>query len=196
MEAVAINGTVRTDMGKKGTKAVRREGRIPAVIYGGDTNIHFSTILNDVRPIVYTPDFKIAEVAVDGQTYRCILKDVQYHPVTEEIVHMDFLRLLDGVPVNVEIPVRFRGTSPGVKEGGKLMQSVRRIKIKTTPEYLIDELFLDISGLGLGQAVRVRDIEVGDNIEVMSAGGTPVGLVEIPRALRSAAAAAAKEAKV
>lgn len=195
MEAVAINGTVRTDMGKKGTKAVRREGRIPAVIYGGDTNIHFSTILNDVRPIVYTPDFKIAEVAVDGQTYRCILKDVQYHPVTEEIVHMDFLRLLDGVPVNVEIPVRFRGTSPGVKEGGKLMQSVRRIKIKTTPEHLIDELFLDISGLGLGQAVRVRDIEVGDNIEVMSAGGTPVGLVEIPRALRSAAAAAAKEAK-
>ncbi|MFK7933144.1 MAG: 50S ribosomal protein L25 [Saprospiraceae bacterium] len=193
MEVVAINGKVRTDIGKKATKVVRKEGSIPGVIYGGGTTVHFSTVLNDVRPIVYTPDFKVAEIAVQGETYRCILKDVQYHPVSEEIVHMDFLRLIDGTPVKVEVPVRFQGTSPGVKEGGKLLQSVRRIKIKTTPEHLVNEVKLDISGLNMGGAIRVRDIETNDNVEIMSAGGTPVAIVEIPRALRSAATAAAKE---
>lgn len=195
MEVVAINGKLRTEIGKKETKAERREGNIPAVIYGGDKNVHFSTVLNDVRPIVYTPDFKVAEITVDGESYRCILKEVQYHPVTEAIQHMDFLRLVDNTPIKVQVPVRFKGTSPGVKEGGKLLQSVRRIKIKTTPEYLVDELILDISELKLGQAIRVRDIETNDNIEIMSAGGTPVAVVEIPRALRSAATAAAKEEK-
>lgn len=196
MEVVAINGNSRTQIGKKETKAVRNEGQIPAVIYGGGTTVHFSTVLNDVRPIVYTPDFKIVEISVDGKSYRCILKEVQYHPVTEAIQHMDFLRLVDGTPVKVQVPVRFTGTSPGVKEGGKLLQSVRRIKIKTTPEHLVNELLLDISELKLGQAIRVRDIETNENIEIMSAGGTPVAIVEIPRALRSAATAAAKEEKM
>ena len=195
MEVVTISGKARNEIGKKEIKVVRKEGKIPGVIYGGGTTVHFSTMLNDVRPIVYTPNFKVADIDVDGETYRCILKDVQYHPVTEAIQHLDFLRLIDGTPVKVQVPVRFTGSSPGVKEGGKLLQSVRRIKIKTTPEHLVDELILDISELRLGHAIRVRDIETNENIEIQSAGGTPVAVVEIPRALRSAATAAAKETK-
>lgn len=192
MEVVAINAQPRTDIGKKGTKAVRKEGLIPGVIYGGGQVVHFCTKLNDVRSAVYTPDFKVVELNVEGTTYRCILKAIQFHPVTEEILHMDFLRMIDGTPINVEVPVRFKGTSPGVKEGGKLLQSVRRVKIKTTPENLVSEMLLDISSLGLGQSIRVRDIETNENIEIMNAPGIPVAIVEIPRALRSATAAAEK----
>lgn len=195
MEVVAINAQSRAVIGKKATKAVRKEGLIPGVIYGGDQIVHFSTKLNDIRGAVYTPDFKIVEVSLEGTTYRCIVKAVQFHPVTEEILHLDFLRLIDGTPINVEVPVRFKGTSPGVKEGGKLLQSVRRVKIKTTPENLVDEMLLDISNLGLGQSIRVRDIETNDNIEIMNAPGIPVAIVEIPRALRSATAAAEKAAE-
>lgn len=193
MQVVTINGTPRTDLGKKATKAIRNQGFIPAVLYGGNEVIHFNTTSADVRELVYTPDFKRADITVDGTTYPCILKEVQYHPVTDEIVHIDFLRLVDGTPVKVEVPVRFKGQSPGVKQGGKLIQSVRRVKIKTMPEHLVDELLLDISSMNLGSSIRVRDIEVGEGIEIMNSPGIPVAAIEIPRALRSATAAAEKE---
>ena len=193
MQTVAIKGEARTDLGKKFTKSVRNEGMIPCVLYGKDEVAHFSTTLKDIKSIVYTPDFKVAEIELAGKTYRCILKDVQYHPVTDEILHIDFLKLIDGHPVKVEVPVKFTGTSPGVKSGGKLIQQVRRIKIKTVPEKIVDELTLDISSLELGQSIRVRDIQAIEGIEIMNSPGIPVALVEIPRALRSAAAAKEKE---
>lgn len=190
MNTVSINVTPRTELGKKATKAVRREGRIPCVMYGGSDPVHFTTVHNDVKSLVYTPDFKVAEITVDGTTHKCIIKDITFHPVTEIIEHIDFLRLIDGTPVKIELPVRFRGSSPGVRVGGKLIQSMRRIKVKALPENLVDELVLDISNLELGHAIRVRDIDVVEGIEVMSPGPTPVASVEVPRALRSATAAA------
>ena len=193
MQTVAIKGEARTDLGKKFTKSVRNEGKIPCVLYGKDEVAHFSTTLKDIKSIVYTPEFKVAEIELAGNTYRCILKDVQYHPVTDEILHIDFLKLIDGHPVKVEVPIKFTGTSPGVKSGGKLIQQVRRIKIKTVPEKIVDELTLDISSLELGQSIRVRDIQAIEGIEIMNSPGIPVALVEIPRALRSAAAAKEKE---
>lgn len=195
MQTVAISGTSRTDLGKKATKAVRKEGNIPCVMYGGGEVVHFATTLNQVRQLIYTPEFKTADVTVGDQTAKCIVKEVQYHPVTDDILHIDFLRLIDGHPVKVELPVTFFGNSPGLKVGGKLQQNLRRVKIKTTPEHLVSELKLDISGLDLGQSIRIRDLEVNENIEIMVAPGTPVATVEIPRALRAAAAAAAKEEK-
>ncbi|MCB0558197.1 MAG: 50S ribosomal protein L25 [Lewinellaceae bacterium] len=193
MEVVAISGQLRTDLGKKATKAVRNGGMIPCVLYGGDEIIHFSTNLKGVRDLIYTPNFKVAEVAIDGQVYKCFIKDIQWHPVTDEIVHLDFLRLIEGVPVKVEVPLRFNGVSPGVKNGGKLIQKLRRVKIRTTPEHLIGELNVDISKLLLNQSIRVRDIERGrDNIDVLNSPGVPVASVEVPRALRSATAAAEK----
>ena len=194
MEAVAFNGTVRNELGKKGTKAVRNNGQTPCVLYGGDNTIHFSINIKDVKNLIYTPDFKIAEITLDGKTYKSILKDVQFHPVSDEVRHIDFVELVDGKKVNVEIPVRFKGSSPGEKVGGKLYQKLRKAKVKTTPEHLVDQLFVDISELEMGQSVRVKDIEADDNLEIMSSPNIPVASVEVPRALRSAQAAADGEA--
>ncbi len=195
MEIIAVNGQARPGLGKKVAKAVRNEGRIPCVLYGGDEVVHFSTTLNEVRGVVYTPDFKVAELSVNGKTYRAILKDVQWHPVSDSIMHIDFLRLVEGHPVKVEVPVRFKGVSPGVRAGGKLQQKLRRVQIKTTPEHLVTEISVDISKLELGQSIRVRDIVIEEpGIEIMSSPGVPVATIEIPRALRSATAAAEKAA--
>ncbi|MEL6719627.1 MAG: 50S ribosomal protein L25 [Bacteroidota bacterium] len=193
MQTVALSGGPREGLGKKETKKVRQQGLIPCVMYGGNEVRHFTTVVNDVKALIYTPDFKVAEITLDGTSYRCILKEVQYHPVTDDILHIDFLQLIDGTPVKVELPIRFYGDSPGLKVGGKLLQNLRRLKIKTTPENLVDELKVDISSLELGQAVRVKDVDVMDNMEVMVSAATPVAVVEVPRALRSAAAAAAKD---
>ncbi len=193
MEIVNINGIKRTATGKKASKAVRNEGNVPCVIYGGGENVHFSAEPMAFRDIIYTPDFKLAHIDVDGTTYKCILKDMQFHPVTDSILHLDFVQLVDGQKVIVEIPIRFKGAAPGVKVGGKLTPTVRRAKVKTTPDKLVEALYVDISELDLGQAVRIRDIEAEEGLEIMNNGSIPVATIEIPRALRSAAAAEAKE---
>jgi large subunit ribosomal protein L25 len=195
MEVIVINGEPRAEIGKKGTKAVRNGSNIPCVLYGPGVSEHFSTEITNVRHLIYTPDFKIAEVKLNGQSHRCIVKDVQYHPVSEKIMHIDFLRLTEGHAVKVEVPLRLTGTSVGVKNGGKMQQKMRRVKIKTTPDALITELQLDVTTLNMGQSMRVRDIKPPHNVEIMNAPSTPVASIEIPRALRSAAAAAEKSGK-
>jgi large subunit ribosomal protein L25 len=195
MEVIVINGEPRAELGKKGTKAVRNGSNIPCVLYGPGVSEHFSTEITNVRHLIYTPDFKIAEVKLNGQSHRCIVKDVQYHPVSEKIMHIDFLRLTEGHTVKVEVPLRLTGTSVGVKNGGKMQQKMRRVKIKTTPDALITELQLDVTTLNMGQSMRVRDIKPPHNVEIMNSGSTPVATIEIPRALRSAAAAAEKSGK-
>lgn len=193
MKVVSIEAQTREPNGKKGTKALRASGRIPAVVYGGDSVAHISVTAKSVKELVYTPDFKLAEIKADSESSKCILKDITFHPVTDEIVHIDFLRLIDGVPIKVDLPVKFRGDSPGVKLGGKLISQLRKVTVKTTPEKLVNELVVDVSNLELGDSVRVREIDVNDGVTLMVDGATPVGLVEIPRALRSASAAADKE---
>lgn len=194
MEVVKINGISRTDLGKKATKADRKNEAIPCVLYGGNDNVHFTTTWSEVRHLIYTPDFKTAELTIDGNTYNAILKDVQLHPASEQILHVDFLTLTPGHPIKVSVPLRLKGTSPGVKAGGKLIQSVRKVKIKCLPEAMTNEMFLDISKLELGQTARVRDIATQDGIEITMSPSVPVVLIEIPRALRSAAAAETKAA--
>lgn len=186
MNTIAITVEPRSEVGSKSARVARNEGLIPCVMYGGGEVIHFTSNKKDLKDVIYTPDFQVVEITINGKTHRCILKNTQFHPVSEAIEHVDFLELIDGKSVKVELPVRFEGSSPGVKNGGKLQQSLRRIKVKTTPENLIDQLVLNISKLKLGQAIRVRDIQIAEGIEVMSPPGTPVATVEIPRALRSA----------
>ncbi len=193
MEIVKINGQVRTETGRRGAAKVRREGKIPCVMYDKDQVIHFSAVINEVKHLIYTPSFKLAEVEIEGKVYKSILKDYQMHPVTDEITHIDFLNLIDGHPVKIEVPVRFEGSSPGVKVGGKLQQMLRRVKLKTTPEHLVDKVTLDVSNLELGNSIRVRDIKAIEGVEVMNNGSVPVAIVEIPRALRSAQSAATQE---
>ncbi|NJC28021.1 50S ribosomal protein L25 [Neolewinella antarctica] len=192
METIQVSGEVRTDVGRKAAKAVRREGLAPAVLYGAGEPVHFTVKPLDLRPLIYSPDFKLAELTVNGVTTKAIVKDYQFHPVSDELMHVDFLALEDERTVQVQVPVRFEGSSPGVRNGGKLQVSVRRVKIKTTPEKLIDHVMLDISKLTLGSAIRVRDIKVSEGVEIMNAPGQPIASVEVPRALRSATTAEEK----
>ncbi|MGB4960383.1 MAG: 50S ribosomal protein L25, partial [Saprospiraceae bacterium] len=194
MISLEIQGSTRSEFGKKGSKKDRKNGTVPAVMYGGDEVIHFTVTPAGVKNLIYTPDFKIADLDIDGKKYRAILKSTQFHPVSEQLLHIDFLRLIDKTPIKVEVPLRFKGVSPGVKLGGKLIQQLRKIKIKTTPENLVDELKADISKLDLGQALRVREVIIPKGIEVLNNAATPVALIEIPRALKAAAAAEAKAA--
>jgi len=188
MESIKIAGELRKETGSKFARAFRRAGMIPCELYGGDVNIHFTATPLSLKHLVYTPEFKVAELEIDGQTYRAIMKSIQFHPVSEEILHIDFLRLVEGVPVKVEVPVRFSGVAPGVKAGGKLTQKVHRVQIKTLPEHLVDQVTLDIGKLKLGQSVRVRDINVDSAIEILNNPGIPLASIAIPRALKSAGA--------
>lgn len=195
MEIVKVEAQARESFGKKYAKQLRNEGLVPAIIYGGNNNTAISVSPKSVKSLVYTPDFKLAEIEVSGDTHKCILKDITFHPLTDEIVHIDFLRLIPETPIKVEIPVDFKGKSPGVKEGGKLIPQMRKVKVKTTPESLIDKVYVDISSLNLGGSVRVRDIDFPEGMEVMTTTATPVAVVEVPRALRSAEAAKVAEAE-
>ncbi|MFK8055335.1 MAG: 50S ribosomal protein L25 [Saprospiraceae bacterium] len=193
MNTFQLSGEPRTDTGKKATKADRVAGRIPCVAYGRKGAEHFTVTPKDVRKLVFTGVFNLVDLSVGGNAQQVILKAVQYHPTTEAIEHIDFVKVEAGHPLKIEIPLHTKGVSEGVKGGGRLIQSVRKIKVKTDPSNLVDELFVDISGLGLGDAIRVRDIEVPEGVQIMANGAVPVAMVEIPRALRSAATAAAKD---
>lgn len=189
MESVKFEASKRTEIGTKYSKALRKEGLVPAVMYSSKESVHFAVSSKALKPLIYTPDFKLAEINIDGETHKGIIKDVQFHPVTDSILHVDFVKLHDGVPVVVNIPLKTKGIAEGVKNGGKLIQQVRSIKVKTLPEDLTSELFVDVTALTLGHSVRVRDVEVSDKMHVMNPGATPVAMVEIPRALRSSTAA-------
>ena len=193
MQTVAIEGTLRTAFNKGATKAIRREQGVPCVMYGGKEVIHFHAHENAFSKLVYTPDFKVAEVTIEGTTRRAIMKDIQFHPVTDKIMHVDFIELVPGHTVKTEIPIKVVGSALGVKVGGKLMQNMRKAKIMSTPEALVDSLSVDVSHLELGQSVRIRDIAAIEGLTIMTPGGTPIASVEIPRALRSAMNEAKKE---
>lgn len=185
MESVAVKATSRSELRTKGAKATRAAGKIPAVVYGGDSVSHIAVEFNELRHAIFTPKFKLIDLELEGEKFSCILKEVQFHPVTEEIVHVDFLRLVPGRSIKVEVPVRLEGVSPGLKEGGNLVEKMRRIAIKTTPEHLVDELVVDVSELMLGFSVRVKDAIVGEGIEVLNTPNIPVASVEVPRALKT-----------
>lgn len=185
MQTVVIEGTSRPGLGKKASADARRAGLVPCVIYGASTNVQFTAPLLAFRSLIYTPEFKLAEIQVDGKTYRTIVKEVQYHPLSDTINHIDFMELVDGRTIRAAVPVRVVGSSIGVKKGGKLAQTVRKVKIKTTPEKLVDAVEVDITHLDLGKSVRVRDIVIQEGVEIMNAPSLPLASIEIPRALRS-----------
>jgi large subunit ribosomal protein L25 len=195
MNTVKINGTPRTGVGKKATKADRNAERIPCVIYGGShENVHFTTSFSEVRNLIFTDAFQIAEVSVDGQTYKCLLKEVQFHPVKDNILHIDFQQLVEGRSMKVEVPLHFQGTSPGVRAGGKFIQKVRKVMVKTNPENMVHEVVADISGLELGQSLRIRDIQPIEGVEILNPPAIPIATVTVPRGLKEEAPAGAAEA--
>ncbi len=194
MNTIAVSGQARQSLGKVASKSDRRAGMVPAVLYGEGEPVHFSVEPLALRDLIYTPDFNLAELHVDGKTYKAIVKDVQFHKVTDAVQHVDFLALKEGHPIKVQVPVGFKGTSPGVRAGGKLQQTVRKVRLKTTPDRLVDRITMDISKMELGQSIRIRDIQPIEGVEIIDPAGQPVATITIPRALRSAATAAAKAA--
>jgi large subunit ribosomal protein L25 len=188
MVTLTINGTPRTVFGKAATKTDRKSGQIPCVMYGcGNDTVHFTTSLPQIRNLIYSPDFKTVEINVEGKSYRCILKEVQFDPVTDAVTHIDFLQLVQGRSVKVEVPLRFSGTAPGVRSGGKFIQKLRSIKIKVRPENLVDEVVADISKLKLGQSLRIRDIGAVQGVEILNPPALPIATITIPRGVKAGA---------
>lgn len=186
MRTFTIDGNLRTEVGKKATKADRVAGRIPCVLYGGgQETIHFTTTISDVRNLIYTPNFYQVEIKLGEDTYNALLKDIAFHPTTDEVLHIDFQLLVPGVLVKAEIPIRVEGTSPGVRQGGKLLVKVRKLKVRSLPESLKDDIVVNISKLKLGQSVKVKNLPE-QGFEILNPGGIPIVSVEIPRAARQA----------
>ena len=185
MNTIAIDAQARTEMGKKATRALRAEGMIPCVLYGGKENIHFAVTPKQIKNVVYTDKFVVAHITIDGKTYEAILKDSDFDPITDQVLHLDFQELVKGKKVKVQIPVKLTGFAAGVKEGGKLELNLRKLIVKTTPEKLITDIEVDISHLTLGKSVKVRDLKT--DLEIMNPLGNPIAQVIIPRAMRSAA---------
>ncbi len=184
MNTFTLEGDRRDTTGGKASRALRREGRVPCVLYGGDENIHFHVSQMQVRDLVYSPNFYKVNLSVDGVSKEVILKDLQFNPVSDRLEHLDFLELSENRPVVVEIPIEFTGQAAGVKEGGKLIPKLRRLKVKALPANLIDKVEVDVTDLVLGKSIKVNVIELED-IEIMTSLNIPIASVEIPRALRS-----------
>lgn len=166
MKTVSLSGSLRENVGKKDAKAQRVAGKVPCVIYGGKEQIHFSTDVVNFKPILYSPASFLINVNVDGKEYLTILQDVQSHPVTDNLLHVDFMELDPKKPVIISVPIRVTGTSPGVLRGGKLIKKFRKLKVKALIEHLPDEIEISISDIDLNQSVKVADVKV-DNVEFL-----------------------------
>ena len=186
MEIVAIQGHRKEASGKVETKKIRRNGLVPAVMYksGGGEAIQFNLNAPEVRDLVYTSKFKMVEITLNGEVHKAILKDIQFHPVNEQVLHLDFLLLVPGVKFKANVPVRYTGVAKGVKEGGKFIPRMRTVTILTTPEKAVDEVTADITTMELGSTLRVRDIKVQDGVDILNTAAVPIASIEIPRALR------------
>lgn len=191
METIQIKGAKRENFGKKGSKDVRREGRVPAVIYGGhEEPIHFSLEEKEMKPLLFTPNSYIVELDIDGRKEQAVMRDVQFHPVKDYPMHVDFFRVLPGKPVAIDVPVKIVGNSEGVKLGGKLTVQKRKLRISGLVENLPDFLEVDITNLGIGKSIFVGDLKY-DNLTLLTPATTSVCAVIMTRAARGAAAAAA-----
>jgi large subunit ribosomal protein L25 len=195
MKTITIEGQLRTEHGKSATRQLRSQELVPGVIYGGAQEINFSAPAKAFKPLVYTPNFQLAEVSVDGNTYRCILKDLQFDKVTDELIHVDLLELVEDKKVIATIPLKYVGTAAGVKAGGRMVTKMKSVKVKTYPRFLKEQVEVNIEDLEIGGNLRVEDIKE-ENYEILNSPRIPIVSVVTTRALRQEEAAApAKGAK-
>ena len=185
MEIIKINAELRDSRGTSGAKKVRNNNLIPCIMYGGDEQYKFAVKPLDVRGLVYTHEFKTVELKLGDKVTNAILKDVQFHPISDSILHLDFQELVPDKKVKVSVPVSFTGAAPGVKEGGTKVALLRKISIKATPDNLVDTIVGDISNLELGASLAVKELKIPEGIEVLENENTPVLFIETPRSLKS-----------
>jgi large subunit ribosomal protein L25 len=195
MKSITINGSQRESVGKVATKALRNAGKVPCVLYGGDNPLHFSAEELAFSKLVYTPNAHTVVIALeDGSTHNAILQDIQFHPVSDKILHVDFYRLFDDKEVTMDIPVSIKGTAPGVMAGGVLRLNKRKLKVKALPKHLPDFIEADVSELEIGNKLYVTAV-ANENYKLLHPDNTVVCQVRISRAAMKATQEAAKEAK-
>ena len=219
MKTFQLTAEPRTDLGKKATKALRKDGKIPVVLNGGEVfDLPFNGELKageklveigngkglittdlvvsneDVRKLIYTPDIFAVELDFNGQKRMAVLKDIQFHPVKDAVLHLDFLEVNDNKPVVIEVPVKLEGHAEGVKAGGKLALSMKKLKVKAIYTDVPERLVINVDNLGLGKTLQVGELNF-DNLELVNAKNAVVCAVQLTRAARGAAAAAAAAGK-
>jgi large subunit ribosomal protein L25 len=192
MKTITIEGQLRTEHGKKAARQIRSQENVPAVIYGGAQEVNFYAPAKAFKPLVYTGEFQLADVKVDGKTYRCILKDLQFDKVSDALIHVDLLELVEDKKVIATLPLKFVGTSAGVKGGGKLVIKMKALNVKTLPKYLKETIEVDITTLELNENIRVEDVK-DPNFEIMNSPRIPIASVVMTRQLKQEEATAEKK---
>jgi large subunit ribosomal protein L25 len=183
MKTITIEGQLRTEHGKSATRQLRSQELVPGVIYGGAQEINFAAPVKAFKGLVYTPNFQLADVTVEGKSYRCILKDLQFDKVSDELIHIDLLELVEDRKVIASIPVKYTGAAAGVKAGGKLITKMKALKVKTYPRYLKEQIEVNVDNLEIGGNIRVEDVKE-DNYEILNSPRIPIVSVVTTRALR------------
>ena len=192
MKTITIEGQLRTEHGKKAARQIRSQENVPGVIYGGAQEVNFYAPAKAFKPLVYTGEFQLADVKVDGKTYRCILKDLQFDKISDTLIHVDLLELVEDKKVIATLPLKFVGTSVGVKGGGKLVIKMKSLNVKTLPKYLKETIEVDITNLELNENIRVEDVK-DPNYEIMNSPRIPIASVVMTRQLKQEEATAEKK---
>jgi large subunit ribosomal protein L25 len=195
MKSVAMFGNRREDLGKISTKSLRVEGKVPCVLYGGDDHVHFSMYEPDFKLLVYTPNTYKVKLDIDGKIYSAMLKDIQFHPVNESILHADFQEIQDGKTVEIGIPVKVVGNSVGVRAGGKLLVKAKKLRVKALPSDLPDFIEINIENLEIGKSIKVGELAAVSGLTYLDSPNNPVVSVKTTRAVQEAAKADEKDAK-
>lgn len=196
MKTIILKGLEREAIGTANAQRLREEGLVPCVLYGGGEHVHFSVYRDDFKNLVYTPNTYLVKIEVGGKSYKAIMQDVQFHPVNDTLIHVDFLAVDESKPVVVAIPTKVTGNSPGVRAGGRLAVKLKKVKIKGLLSDLPDALEINIDSLELGKSIKVENVSL-PNVELLAASNVAIVSVEATRATRQAAndAAAASSGK-
>ncbi len=182
MKSIVIEGTLRENSGKKLSKDLRKNNEVPCNINGVE-NFVFSAPVKSFKSLVYSPDFHTATIKLGDKEVNCVIQELQFHPVTDELVHIDFLEIIPGKTLIVEIPLRLNGTPKGAKDGGKITQRIKKLRVKTTPDKLVDRIDINIENIDLGKSIRVGEMKL-EGMEILNASHIPVVSVLIPRAIK------------
>jgi len=193
MKTITIEGQLRTGFGKTATRQLRSQELVPGVIYGGAQEISFAAPAAAFKNLVYTPSFQIAEVKLEGKTYRTIMKDLQFDKIDDKLTHIDLLELVEDKKLVADIPVKFTGVSKGVKDGGKLVTKIKSLKVKTYPKYLKAQIEVPIDNLELNGNIRVEDVKE-EHYEILNSPRIPIASVVLTRQLKQEEATAAPAA--
>ncbi|SHM02952.1 LSU ribosomal protein L25P [Chitinophaga jiangningensis] len=194
MNTITIEGELRSEFGKKATRQLRSEEKVPCVIYGGAEVVSFSAPAKSFKNLVYTSAFQVAEIKLGAKTYRAVMKDLQFDVVTDELSHIDFMELVEDKPVAVTLPIKLVGQSVGVKAGGKLVTKLKALKVIALPKHLVENIEVSIDNLELNGNIRVEDVKV-EGITITNSPRIPIASVVMTRQLRQEEATAEKDAK-